>query len=61
MYPSRGLKGRLNHVQSNQSEIVGNEQFEYGSARPQVIGKEVAYRISTLYGLNRFICDLSGV
>lgn len=30
VYPSRGLKGRLNHVQSNQSEIVGNEQFDYG-------------------------------
>ncbi|MGK4018077.1 hypothetical protein AB0Y21_07395 [Weissella paramesenteroides] len=28
LYPSRGLKGRLNHVQSNQSEIVGNESFD---------------------------------
>jgi len=32
---------------------VGNEQFEYGSARPQVIGKEVAYRDKHLYGLKR--------
>lgn len=30
VYPSRGLKGRLNHVQSNQSEVVGNERFDYG-------------------------------
>ena len=30
VYPSRGLKGRLNHVQNNHSEIVGNEQFDYG-------------------------------
>lgn len=53
VYPSRGLKGRLNHVQSNHSEIVGNEQFEYRSARPQVIGKVVAYRDKHLYGLKR--------
>ena len=53
MYPSRGLKGRLNHVQSNNSDIAGNELFDYGYARPQVIGKEVAYRDKRLYGLKR--------
>ena len=53
VYPSRGLKGRLNHVRSNRNEIVGNELLEYGSAHPQVLGKVVAYRDKHLYGLKR--------